>query len=188
LTTGEIVKRLLSLALIVVGLTSCVASRPPHIESDVHTGSSMAYGSYHNIRASTGELVIRAFISSNSDYGFSTVYGSDDKIGINEAWSFGKKFRYIKGGSVKRGCRGCLAKEVGAVILSESEFHSAAVNGFEFELSGKAGDVTGQIPPQAFSEVLGLQVKLNATSSTAGGDAPANQTLEIATPDEAEPG
>lgn len=180
-------QRLLSLALIVIGLMSCVGSRPAHIESFVHTGSNVAYGSSHSIWSSTGQLVVRTFITSSFAYGFTTVYRSDDKIGAYEAWSFGKKYRFVKGGNVRRGCRGCSATELGAVFMSDSDFNSAAVNGFEFELRGRSGDVTGHIPARAFSEVLGLQAKLGATSGNMPGHDPAEQNPESIAPDETEP-
>jgi hypothetical protein len=169
------VKRLLGLALVVIGLTSCVGSRPAHIESSVHTGSNVAYGSSHNVWSSTGQLVVRTFITSDSDYGFTTVYRSDDKIRAAEAWSFGKKFRFVKGENIKRGCRECSATELGAVFMSDSDFNSAAVNGFEFELRGTSGHVTGQVPARAFSEVLGLQAKLGLTGGDMPGHDPAKQ-------------
>jgi hypothetical protein len=133
----------------------------------------MAYGSFINVAVGTSDwLYIRPFISSKSDYGFSTSYATDDKILVTEAWSYGKKFRYSKGVIRTRRCRdgNCPAVESGIVFLSEPEFQTAAVNGFEFELIGKLGKVTGRIPAQAFREVLNLKSKLDpvATAPASG--------------------
>lgn len=175
-------KQLLNLSVVVIALSSCIPNPPPHIDSDVHLGVKMAYGSYVNAAVGTYDgLYIRPFISSNSDYGFSTTYSTRNRLLINEAWSFGKQLHYKKGVIRTRRCRdgACPAIESGMVLLDESQFNSAAVNGLEFELIGRLGNVTGRIPAQAFSQVLGLQGKLGLpTADSPVISAPARGPVE----------
>jgi hypothetical protein len=151
------VKRIFSLASITLVL--CSYTTTPAVVKDVHMGSDIAYGpevmAYFGIFES---LYARPFYSTKSEYGFKTRYTSPDKSWIVEAWSYGKQFEYHKGMTGKTSCfvQPCipLIWETGLVTMDELDFRTAASNGFEFELAGKAGKVTGKIPAQAFSRGL----------------------------------
>lgn len=74
---------------------------------------------------------------------------------IQEAWSFGQRLSYHKRDRRRAPCRtSCLREEVGEIALSETDFRTAARDGFAFQLIGRRGSYSGHIPADAFRLLL----------------------------------
>lgn len=140
-------------------LTACQSG--PVVYSDKHTGQTLYYGSFVNAYSGPLDwLKVRPFAAANGEYGFETTYSNYGWIFINEAWSGGKKLRYVNTSGTPVACGsagGCVTLEEGVVFLSETQFKQAAVSGLEFGLRGQSGSVDGKIPAKAFSEALKLK-------------------------------
>ncbi|CAN7397907.1 hypothetical protein LJR231_002480 [Phyllobacterium sp. LjRoot231] len=110
-------------------------------------------------------LQVRPFYSTKAGYGFKTVYASFDRVSFDQAWSFGKELEYVKGSTERQPCfqAPCMVTTNGIVTLSEEDFLAAATKGYEFELVGKSGKVTGKAAALAFREALKLKSKLGPT-------------------------
>lgn len=135
----------------------------PTVYTDQHTGQTLYYGS--NVNAYHGALDwlrVRPFISKGGQYGFETTYSNYGWIFIREAWSNGQRLQYRSTDSTPTACGGaggCITLENGIVLLSETQFRTAAKSGFAFGLRGDAGSVDGKIPASAFNEALKISGK-----------------------------
>jgi len=159
---GKIVKRMLSLPLMAMILSSC---QTPAVVKDVHMGADIVYGA--DVIAYFGlveALHARPLYSTKSGFGLKTSFQSPRKMGFLESWSYGKQFDYVKGTTEKTLCLipPCMpmSAEQGIVSMGDADFVAAASKGFEFELVGKAGKVVGRVPAQTFRTVLDMKSKL----------------------------
>lgn len=140
-------------------LTSCQTA--PSLTYDKHTGDTIAKS--QNMEAAGGllnNLNVQALHSKKVGYGLNTYYTSTGLgwLFIEEAWSFGKPYKYIMYNRDTLGCNsGCTISETGFIPLTKTQFESASKNGFEFKLIGKNGSIEGKAPATAFQQVLKLQ-------------------------------
>lgn len=154
--------RKLSAALLLSSMLVACQSGPV-VYRDAHSGHTLYYGSFVNAYQGPMDwLKVRPFAAANGEYGFETTYSNYGWIFINEAWTNGKKLRYVNSSGTPTACGsagGCVTLEEGVVFMSEVDFRQAATQGLSFGLRGQRGSVDGKIPAKAFSEALNLKAR-----------------------------
>ncbi len=151
--------------VLLVALISC---QTPTVVKNVHMGADIVYGRYViAYYALIESLHARPLYSTRSGFGLQISFQSLRRSSILEVWSYGKQFDYAKSLTERMPCLippcAPMHVEQGVISMNDTDFVTAASNGFEFELVGRAGNVVGKIPAQAFRTVLDMKSKLKPT-------------------------
>lgn len=137
-------------------LASCQSS--PGVVHDPYTGNTVVYSKRYEIRGGLfSNASARAIYSQRKGYGVSTDFMATGGswMFFQNAWSAGKQYPYQMVDQKVLGCgSGCTLLETGFVSLDKHDFEEAAQRGFDFKLIGRGGAVAGNLPAEAFQQVL----------------------------------
>jgi hypothetical protein len=146
------------LAAMVIGVTMIAPVLAQTIQHDQHTGATLVASQRVSVKGGLfSNLNAYGIWSSRQGYGISVEY-----IGtgggwhfFEEAWSFGKQFKFTRANGNVMGCgAGCTLQEGGFIHMTETQFKRAASEGFGFKLLGNGGSVEGTVPASTFAQVL----------------------------------
>jgi hypothetical protein len=145
-------------AAVVIAVATMAPAFAQTVQYDQHTGATLVASKRMSVKNGLfNNLNAYGIWSSRQGYGVAVEY-----IGtgggwhfFQEAWSFGKQFKFTQANGNVMGCgAGCTLQEGGFIHMTEAQFKKAASDGFGFKLLGDGGSVEGSVPAAAFAQVL----------------------------------